>query len=108
VRRGTAGPAGVVDGYTLMFASLLLFAGIMSDKIGLEADLRLWDRLFQTSPFNRIPFAPSTRCADCREFLQGWAGAAIMLPASMALIREAFPVHGSWQQPSLLGLSAER
>lgn len=31
---GTAGQQWIVDGYTLMFASLLLFAGNLSDRIG--------------------------------------------------------------------------
>lgn len=36
---GTAGLQWVIDGYTLMFAALLLFAGNLSDRIGAKRAL---------------------------------------------------------------------
>lgn len=86
---GIAGQQWVIDGYTLLFAALLLFAGNLSDRIGAKRALAVGIVVFgltsaecATAP--TIGFLIAARCA------QG-AGAAIMLPASMSLIREAFP-----------------
>lgn len=86
---GTRGQQWVIDAYTLLFASLLLFAGNLSDRIGAKKAL----------VFGIVVFAAaSAGCAAASGIgpliasrcVQG-AGAAIMLPASMSLVREAFP-----------------
>lgn len=86
---GTVGQQWIIDGYTLMFASLLLFAGNLSDRIGAKRALALGIAVFAvtSAACALAPSAPLLIMARCA---QG-AGAAIMLPASMSLVREAFP-----------------
>lgn len=86
---GTAAQQWVIDGYTLMFAALLLFAGNLSDRIGAKKSLGLGIALFLLAS-TACALAPNTGALVSARFGQG-AAAAAMLPASMALIREAFP-----------------
>lgn len=86
---GAVGQQWVVDGYTLMFASLLLFAGNFSDRVGAKRAFRLGLVLF-TLASAACALAPELTMLVAARFVQGSA-AAMMLPASMALIREAFP-----------------
>jgi DHA2 family methylenomycin A resistance protein-like MFS transporter len=86
---GTSGQQWVVDGYTLLFASLLLFAGNLSDRIGAKRALGLGIILFVLASA-ACALAPTLGVLIGARFAQGGA-AAIMLPASMALIREAYP-----------------
>lgn len=86
---GTAALQWVIDGYTLMFAALLLFAGNLSDRIGAKQALAGGTALFLLAS-TACAIAPSTGALVAARFVQGTAAAA-MLPASMALIREAFP-----------------
>ncbi|MDQ1513072.1 MAG: transporter, family, methylenomycin resistance protein [Microbacteriaceae bacterium] len=46
---GTAGKQWVIDGYTLMFASLLLSAGNLSDRIGAKRAIAIGITLFAVS-----------------------------------------------------------
>ena len=86
---GGTGQQWVLDGYTLMFAALLLSTGSLSDRIGAR-------RAFTTGLVVFIAasalcgFAPSLPVLVAARFVQG-TGAAVMLPATLALIREAFP-----------------
>ena len=86
---GTVTQQWVIDGYTLLFASLLLFAGTVSDRIGARKALGIGIAVFGVASLGcgAAPTAAALIAARC---VQG-AGAAVMLPASMALIREAFP-----------------
>jgi DHA2 family methylenomycin A resistance protein-like MFS transporter len=86
---GTVGQQWIVDGYTLMFASLLLFAGNLSDRIGAKKSMLLGIAVFGVTSA-ACAFAPTTGWLIAARCAQG-AGAAIMLPASMSLVREAFP-----------------
>ena len=86
---GTVGQQWIIDGYTLMFAALLLFAGNLSDRIGAKKAMALGIALFGVTSA-ACAFAPTTALLIAARCAQG-AGAAIMLPASMALVREAFP-----------------
>jgi DHA2 family methylenomycin A resistance protein-like MFS transporter len=86
---GTAALQWVIDGYTLMFASLLLFAGNLSDRIGAKRALGAGIALFLLAS-TACAFAPTVGALIGARFVQG-AAAALMLPTSMALIREAFP-----------------
>jgi DHA2 family methylenomycin A resistance protein-like MFS transporter len=86
---GTSGQQWTIDGYTLLFASLLLFAGNLTDRIGAKKALSLGIVAF-TLASAACAAAPSIGTLIAARCLQG-AGAAVMLPASMALIREAFP-----------------
>lgn len=82
----------IIDGYTLLFAALLLFAGNLSDRIGAKRALAIGITIF-TITSAACALAPSTALLIAARCAQG-AGAAIMLPASMALVREAFPDAG--------------
>ncbi len=82
----------VIDGYTLMFATLLLFAGNLSDRIGAKRALAIGITIF-TITSAACALAPTTAWLVAARSVQG-AGAAIMLPASMSLVREAFPDPG--------------
>ena len=79
----------VIDGYTLMFAALLLSAGNLSDRIGAKRTLGVGILLFLLSSI-ACAAAPTVGALVAARFVQGVAAAA-MLPASMALIREGFP-----------------
>src|SRR4051812_16668421 len=86
---GTVGQQWVIDGYTLVFAALLLFAGNLSDRVGAKRALTLDIAVFGVTSA-ACALAPSTGWLIAARCAQG-AGAAVMLPASMALVREAFP-----------------
>jgi DHA2 family methylenomycin A resistance protein-like MFS transporter len=86
---GTVGQQWIIDGYTLSFASLLLFAGNLSDRIGAKRAMALGIAVFAVTSA-ACAVAPSAALLIAARCAQG-AGAAVMLPASMALVREAFP-----------------
>ena len=86
---GTTGQQWTIDGYTLLFAALLLFAGNLADRIGAKRALTFGIVVF-TLASAACAAAPDIGTLIAARCVQG-AGAAVMLPASMALIREAFP-----------------
>ncbi|NAZ74909.1 DHA2 family efflux MFS transporter permease subunit [Kineococcus sp. T13] len=86
---GTAGQQWIIDGYTLLFAALLLFAGTLADRVGARRAL-LWGVLAFTATSAACAAAPGAGALVAARCAQG-AAAAVMLPASMALVREAFP-----------------
>lgn len=85
----TSGLQWVIDAYTLMFASLLLFAGNLSDRIGAKRAFA-WGIVGFLVASVACASAPALGVLIASRAVQG-AAAAVMLPASMALIREAFP-----------------
>jgi MFS transporter, DHA2 family, methylenomycin A resistance protein len=89
---GTTGQQWIIDAYTLLFASLLLFAGNLSDRIGAKRALGLGIAIFTLTSV-ACAMAPTAGLLIAARAAQG-AGAAIMLPASMALVREGFPDPG--------------
>ncbi|WP_212555947.1 MULTISPECIES: MFS transporter [Nocardiaceae] len=86
---GITGLQWVVDGYTLMFAALLLFAGALSDRIGARRTYCLGLIVFVLASA-ACAFAPSLGSLIAGRLLQG-VGAALITPSSLALLREAFP-----------------
>ncbi|UVJ38931.1 MFS transporter [Arthrobacter sp. CJ23] len=86
---GMTGLQWVLDSYTLMFAALLLFGGTLSDRIGARQGFGAGLLVFVAASA-ACALAPSLGWLVAARFLQG-AGAALMMPASLALIREAFP-----------------
>jgi len=86
---GTVGQQWVIDAYTLLFACLLLFAGNLSDRVGAKRALAVGIVVF-TLASAACAAAPGSGALIAARSLQG-AGAAVVLPASMALVREAFP-----------------
>lgn len=79
----------VVDGYTLMFAALLLSAGSFSDRVGAHRALGAGVAAFVLASV-ACGLAPTMGALVAARFVQGSAAAA-MMPASMALIRQAYP-----------------
>jgi DHA2 family methylenomycin A resistance protein-like MFS transporter len=85
---GIAGLQWVVDGYTLMFAALLLSAGALSDRIGARQAYRAGLAVFVVASA-ACGCAPTLGLLIVAHLAQG-AGAALIMPTSLALIREAF------------------
>ncbi len=86
---GDSAAAWLIDAYTLLFAALLLTGGNLSDRLGAK-------RAFTAGILGFL--LTSLVCAAAPTItvlLVGRAGqgvsAALILPASMALVREAFP-----------------
>nr|WP_051945582.1 MFS transporter [Streptacidiphilus rugosus] len=86
---GISGLQWVVDGYTLMLAALLLSAGAISDRIGAKRAFGVGLAVFLVASA-ACGFAPSLPVLVIARFVQG-GGAAVMMPATLALIREAYP-----------------
>jgi DHA2 family methylenomycin A resistance protein-like MFS transporter len=85
----TAGLQWIVDAYTLMFAALLLSAGAFSDRIG-ASRLYAGGAAAFTLASAACGLAPSLGLLIGARLVQGSA-AALMLPSSLALVRQAFP-----------------
>ncbi|MDQ3900684.1 MAG: DHA2 family efflux MFS transporter permease subunit, partial [Actinomycetota bacterium] len=86
---GVTGSQWVIDGYTLMFAALLLSAGALSDRFGARQAFGAGLALFVAASA-ACGLAPVFGVLIVGRLAQG-AGAAVMMPASLALIREAYP-----------------
>jgi DHA2 family methylenomycin A resistance protein-like MFS transporter len=85
---GIIGLQWVIDGYTLMFAALLLSAGALSDRVGAKRSLAAGLVVFLAASL-ACGLAPGLGTLVAARFVQG-AGAAVVAPASMALIRHAY------------------
>ncbi|MFC9457099.1 MFS transporter [Streptomyces sp. NPDC056983] len=79
----------VVDAYTLMFAALLLSAGSLSDRIGARRAFGAGLGLFIVASV-ACGLAPTLPVLIAARVVQG-IGAAVAMPTSMALVRQAFP-----------------
>lgn len=90
---GIAGLQWVVDGYTLTFAALLLTAGAICDRVGARRAFGVGLVVFAGASLAR-GLAPGLEWLVLARFVQG-AAAAAMMPASMALIGQAYPVGAS-------------
>jgi MFS transporter, DHA2 family, methylenomycin A resistance protein len=101
----------VVNSYTLVFASLLLTAGAVGDRTGVKRSYQVGLALFAvTSLFSAV--APSLPLLITARAFQG-LGAAVMLPASLALLSHTFPdpaerSHAvtTWANTASLGFAA--
>jgi DHA2 family methylenomycin A resistance protein-like MFS transporter len=89
---GIAGLQWVVDGYTLMFAAFLLSAGSLTDRIGAKRTYGLGVVVFMLASV-ACGVAPGLGALVAFRFVQGTA-AAVVMPASMALISQAYPDPG--------------
>jgi DHA2 family methylenomycin A resistance protein-like MFS transporter len=93
VGRGLGGAATglqwIVDAYTLMFAALLLSAGAFSDRLGANR-LYAGGAAAFTLASAACGLAPTLGFLIGARLVQG-AAAALMLPASLALVRQSFP-----------------
>jgi DHA2 family methylenomycin A resistance protein-like MFS transporter len=86
---GLAGLQWIVDGYVVVFSALLLSSGTLSDRFGASRALGGGLIVF-TLASAACGLAPALAFLLAARVLQG-AAAATMLPASLALIRQAFP-----------------
>lgn len=86
---GIGGLQWIVDGYTLMFAALLLSCGSLTDRIGAKRVL-VWGTVLFVLASVACGLAPSMRALVAARFVQGSAAAA-MMPSSMALLNHAHP-----------------
>ncbi|MET7945110.1 MFS transporter [Streptomyces sp. NPDC005302] len=79
----------VIDGYTLMFAALLLSAGSLTDRLGARRTFAVGLAVFVAASV-ACGLAPNLGVLVVARLVQG-GGAAVIVPSSLALIREAFP-----------------
>ncbi|MEU3526767.1 MFS transporter [Streptomyces sp. NPDC038707] len=79
----------VVDGYTLMFAALMLSAGALADRIG-AGRTYIGGLVFFTLASVACGLAPNMPVLIGARLVQGCA-ASVITPASLALIRQVFP-----------------
>jgi len=86
---GMSGLQWVVDGYTLMFAALLLSAGSLTDRIGARRAFGTGMVVFVLASA-ACGLAPSLGLLVTARLVQGGAAAA-MMPSSMALLSHAYP-----------------
>ncbi len=86
---GMSGLQWVVDGYTLAFAALMLSAGAVSDRIGARRAYGGGLVLFALASA-ACGLAPGLGVLVAARLVQGGA-AAVMMPASLALVRQGFP-----------------
>jgi MFS transporter, DHA2 family, methylenomycin A resistance protein len=84
----TAGLQWVVDGYTVPFAALLISAGAVSDRAGAKRVFGCGLAVF-TAASAACGLAPWLVFLIGARVVQGGA-AAVMLPASLALVRQAY------------------
>jgi len=84
----TAGLQWVVDGYTVPFAALLISAGAVSDRAGAKTVFGCGLAAF-TAASAACGLAPWLAFLIGARVVQGGA-AAVMLPASLALVRQAY------------------
>jgi MFS transporter, DHA2 family, methylenomycin A resistance protein len=106
-----AGAQWIVSGYTITFATFLLSAGALADRIGSRATLLGGLALF-TLASAACAAAPSMATLVAARAVQG-LGAAAMMPCSLALITHTFPAGperrsalAAWGGISSLGLAA--
>ncbi|MFE1834020.1 MFS transporter [Streptomyces sviceus] len=85
---GMAGLQWVVDAYTLMFAALMLSAGALADRTGARRAYAWGVALFTLASLG-CALAPGIGVLVGARVAQG-AAAAIVMPASLALIRQAY------------------
>jgi MFS transporter, DHA2 family, methylenomycin A resistance protein len=84
----TDGLQWVVDGYTVPFAALLISAGAVSDRVGARRVFG-WGLAVFTAASAGCGLAPALWALIGSRALQGCA-AAVLLPASLSLVRQAF------------------
>lgn len=82
----------VVDGYTLAFAALMLSTGALSDRIGAARAFAGGVVVFALASL-ACGAAPGLAVLVAARVVQGTA-ASVMLPSSLALVRQAYPDPG--------------
>ncbi|WP_405659599.1 MFS transporter [Streptomyces sp. RK9] len=85
---GMTGLQWVVDAYTLMFAALMISAGALADRAGARRAYAWGTALFALASL-ACALAPGIGWLIAARVAQG-AAAAVVMPASLALIRQAY------------------
>jgi EmrB/QacA subfamily drug resistance transporter len=99
----------IVDGYVLVFASLLLTGGIVGDRYGRKKTFLAGLAVFTTASF-LCGISQSTMQLILARSLQG-VGAALLMPGTLSIITVTFPPHeraraiGLWAGMSALALA---
>lgn len=96
------GLQGVVDGYAVAIAGLLLSGGALGDRIGHRRMVLIGLGLFGIASL-ACGLAPRPETLIAARFVQG-AGAALLLPGSMAVVTAIYP--GRAEQARALGVWA--
>lgn len=107
-----AGLEWIVDAYTLAFASLMLSAGALGDRIGARRTFVLGFALFISASF-ACGIAPTVMALIVARAVQGMGGAALV-PSSLALLNHACHVNararahaiGLWTAAGSVALAA--
>lgn len=86
---GIGGLSWVIDGYTLTFASALLLAGGLGDRLGARRVFGGGLALFTVASL-LCGLAPTVGLLIAARMLQG-LGAALFMPSSLALLARAYP-----------------
>ena len=86
---GLQGQQWVLNSYAIAFAGFLLLCGTVCDRVGAKRAMLLGLGVFAAASA-AAAFTPSLGVLIAARAVEGF-GAALMLPASMALVREAFP-----------------
>jgi MFS transporter, DHA2 family, methylenomycin A resistance protein len=86
---GIAGLQWIVDGYTLMFAALLLSSGSLVDRIGARRAFGVGMALFVAASI-ACGAASTLVLLVVARFVQG-AAAAVIMPSTLTLISQAYP-----------------
>ncbi|MFB6889299.1 MFS transporter [Kitasatospora sp. NPDC056327] len=107
---GISGLQWVAEGYSLVFAALLLTGGALGDRYGRTAVFRLGLALF-TAGSAAAALAGTVGTLVAARMLQG-VGAALLTPGSLAILRHVFTDErertraiGTWSGVSALGLA---
>ena len=88
---GVSGLQWIVDGYVLVFASLLLTGGILGDRYGRKKTFLAGLAVFTLASF-ACGFSQSTGQLIGFRAVQG-LGAALLMPGTLSIITVTFPPH---------------
>nr|WP_265559882.1 MFS transporter [Streptomyces hygroscopicus] len=80
----------ITDGYTLVFAGFLMTGGALGDRLGNRRIFSSGTMVFTVSSA-ACAFAPSASFLVAARLVEG-LGAALIVPGSLALLQEAYPV----------------
>ena len=100
-----AGVAWVIDGYLLMLAALVLSGGALADRLGAHKIFQIGLGVFTVASVI-CGLAPDVTVLIIARLIQG-ASAAMSVPASLSLLRAAFP-DARLRARAILGLFSDR
>lgn len=79
----------ITDGYTMVFAGLLMTGGVLGDRLG-NRRVFCWGVLVFTVASAACAFAPGTAFLVVARLAEG-LGAALIVPGSLALLQQTYP-----------------